>query len=74
MFARFIVPVERKSLLKIPLKYVTEVGQLNIVYVYVAGKLERRYVRLGPDESGMAVVLSGLNEGDRLVIPVTTNP
>ena len=74
MFARFIIPVESKSLLKIPLKYVTEVGQLNIVYVYADSELERRYVRLGPHEDGLTVVLSGLNEGDRLSIPAPKNP
>ncbi len=39
-----------------------------IVFVYADGKVERRSVTLGPDSSGQRRVLSGLRDGERVVL------
>ena len=38
------------------------------IFVYADGKVERRSVTLGPDGSGQRRVLSGLREGERVVL------
>ncbi|HSB42547.1 MAG TPA: efflux RND transporter periplasmic adaptor subunit, partial [Methylomirabilota bacterium] len=38
------------------------------IFVYAGGKVERRSVTLGPDGSGQRRVLSGLREGERVVL------
>jgi RND family efflux transporter MFP subunit len=38
------------------------------IFVYASGKVERRSVTLGPDASGQRRVLSGLREGERVVL------
>jgi RND family efflux transporter MFP subunit len=40
----------------------------DMVFVYANGKVERRGVTLGPDGSGQRRVLSGLRDGERVVL------
>jgi hypothetical protein len=39
-----------------------------MVFVYADGKAERRSVTLGPDTSGQRRVVSGLRDGERVVV------
>jgi multidrug efflux pump subunit AcrA (membrane-fusion protein) len=39
-----------------------------VVFVYADGKVERRSVTLGPDTAGQRRVLSGLRDGERVVV------
>jgi len=43
-------------------------GSGATVFVYVDGKAERRSVTLGPDSSGQRRVVSGLRDGERVVL------
>jgi multidrug efflux pump subunit AcrA (membrane-fusion protein) len=38
------------------------------IFVYADGKVERRRVTLGPDVAGQRRVLSGLRDGERVVV------
>ncbi|XOV88471.1 MAG: efflux RND transporter periplasmic adaptor subunit [Pseudomonadota bacterium] len=68
MFARFVIPDERRELLLIPANAVIEVGELNLVSVLSNGQLINRFVRLGRSQpGGQLVVTAGLAEGDRIV-------
>ena len=70
MYARLLVPAGRESLLLVPQDLVTEYGQLDIVWVIEDGRTDRRFIRAGREISpGMIEVISGLEEGDRLLPP-----
>jgi membrane fusion protein (multidrug efflux system) len=70
MYARLLVPAGRESLLLVPRDLVTEYGQLDIVWVIEDGRTDRRFIRAGREVSpGMIEIISGLDEGDRLLPP-----
>jgi RND family efflux transporter MFP subunit len=53
----------------VPADAVRTEGDAAVVFVYAAsGKVERRSVTLGPDVSGQRRVLSGLRDGERVVL------
>ncbi|MEX2223653.1 MAG: efflux RND transporter periplasmic adaptor subunit [Candidatus Rokuibacteriota bacterium] len=52
----------------VPAEAVRTDGSNTIVFVYADGKAERRSVTLGPDTSGQRRVLSGLRDGERVVL------
>ena len=53
----------------VPAEAVRTEGDASVVFVYTAsGKVERRSVTLGPDVSGQRRVLSGLRDGERVVL------
>ncbi|MGH7413097.1 MAG: efflux RND transporter periplasmic adaptor subunit [Candidatus Rokuibacteriota bacterium] len=57
----------------VPAEAVRTDGSDAIVFVFANGKAERRSVTLGPDTSGQRRVLSGLRDGERVVLsPPTT--
>jgi hypothetical protein len=43
-------------------------GAGSVIFVYTDGKAERRSVTLGPDTSGQRRVVSGLRDGERVVL------
>jgi len=68
MYARMLVPASRESLILIPLDYVSQYGQLDIVWVQSNGETKRRFIRTGREmEPGLMAVLSGLEEGELVV-------
>jgi RND family efflux transporter MFP subunit len=70
MYARLQVPAGERSRLLVPADRVARVGQLDVVWVVAERGADRRIVRLGqPVEGGMLEVLSGLDQGER-VLPV----
>jgi hypothetical protein len=52
----------------VPADAVRNEGDASVVFVYADGKVERRSVTLGPDVSGQRRVLSGLRDGERVVL------
>jgi hypothetical protein len=52
----------------VPADAVRTEGDAAVVFVYANGKVERRSVTLGPDVSGQRRVLSGLRDGERVVL------
>ncbi|RRJ84715.1 efflux RND transporter periplasmic adaptor subunit [Aestuariirhabdus litorea] len=70
MYARIRVPTEAVERVVIPRQYLTEVGQLNLVWVPRAGGVEKRVVRLGRVlADGRLEVIAGLSEGESLILP-----
>lgn len=69
MFARIAIPLGTEQRLLIPIHYVRQVGQLDVVWVLNDGVVERRFLRLGQRSEDHVRVISGLRPGDRLVVP-----
>lgn len=69
MFGRLIIPLGEEMVLVIPRKAVQNVGQLELVDVVVDGHTARRAVRTGRTFGDEVEILSGLREGEQVVIP-----
>ncbi len=83
MFGRILIPVQTESVLVIPRRAVREVGQLELVDAVTNGQTDRRTIRIGAtlreDELKIfpellrneqyVIVLSGLREGEEVVLP-----
>ena len=71
MYGRLEVPAGRRARLLIPETAVTRIGQLPFATsVDRDGHAERRWLTLGrPTEDGTLEVLSGLGEGERVLLP-----
>lgn len=69
MFGRLLIPLDEETLLVIPRKAVRRVGQIELVDVVEQGKTVRRAVRTGRTLNGDIEVLSGLREGEHVVLP-----
>ncbi len=83
-FGRVSVPVAEVKLLMVPKKSVIKRGQMELVFVAKDGKAALRLVKTGRALNGSIEVLSGLEEGEQVVIsdvakladgqPVTIQP
>jgi hypothetical protein len=69
MFGRLLIPLQEEEVLVIPRQAVQEVGQLELVEVVVNGQMSRRTVRIGRTLREDVEVLSGLREGEQVVLP-----
>ena len=70
LFGRLLVPSGEYEALVIPKNAVREAGQLYLVDVLDPdGYPQRRFVTLGKEHDDMVEILSGLNEGEEIVIP-----
>lgn len=68
MYARLLIPAGTEMLVLIPPSLVSAFGQLDVVWVYRDGRVDRRFVRLGRLFGTEQVeVTSGLDEGATLV-------
>jgi RND family efflux transporter MFP subunit len=68
MYAQLKIPAGQQSQLVIPADCIQVIGQLEIVSVKSAGRIERRYVRTGKKlDKGMVEVVSGLVEGEQVM-------
>lgn len=74
MFGRILIPLHEEEVLVIPRQAVREVGQLELVDVVEKGQLGRRTIRTGRIFGDDVEVLSGLREGEQVVLPVTSEP
>jgi RND family efflux transporter MFP subunit len=68
MFGRLLIPLDDESVLVIPRSAVELVGQLELVKVVEHDRLLRRAVKLGRAFGEEVEVLSGLCEGERIVV------
>ena len=71
MFGRLLIPLDDESVLVIPGSAVEQVGQLELVKVVEADRLRRRAVKLGRSFGEDVEVLSGLREGEQVVLRQT---
>lgn len=73
MFGRILIPLDEEQVLVIPRQAVRTVGQLELVEVVEKGRASRRAIRTGRFLDGNVEVLSGLHEGEQVVIPQSTS-
>jgi RND family efflux transporter MFP subunit len=71
MFGRIQIPLDEEQILVIPKSAVRNVGQLQLVDVLANGHPVRRAIRIGRTIGNEFEVLSGLHEGEQLVLPAT---
>lgn len=70
LFGRLRVPYGKYEALVVPIGAVRDVGQLMLVEaVGPDGHPQRRFVTLGQAHDGLVEVLSGLQEGEAVVVP-----
>ncbi|MBS0204587.1 MAG: efflux RND transporter periplasmic adaptor subunit [Planctomycetes bacterium] len=70
MFARMQIPLEEEDVLVVPRVAVRNVGQLELVDVVDSGHTSRRAVRTGRSFDADVEVLSGLQAGEQVAVPV----
>ena len=69
LFGRARFPVGQKQILKVPQKAILQRGQLVSVFVVDSSKiLHLRLIKTGRQYGDQFEVLSGLNDGDRIVV------
>jgi RND family efflux transporter MFP subunit len=69
MFGRILIPLKEEEVLVIPRQAVRNVGQLELVEVVDRGHTSRRSIRTGRTIEENVEVLSGLREGEQVLIP-----
>jgi RND family efflux transporter MFP subunit len=69
MFGRILIPLEEEEVLVVPRQAVRNVGQLELVEVVDNGQVSRRAIRTGRTLGENLEVLSGLTEGEQVVLP-----
>jgi RND family efflux transporter MFP subunit len=69
MFGRVLIPLDEEDVLVVPRQAVRNVGQLELVDVFERGRPSRRAVRTGRVFADHVEVLSGLQEGEQVVVP-----
>ena len=72
MFGRILIPLQEEQVLVIPRQAVQEVGQLELVEVVKNGQVSRRTIRTGRTLDENVEVLSGLREGEQVVLPAAS--
>jgi len=70
MFGRARFPLRRRRALVIPQAAVIERGQLKSIFIAENGIASSRLVTLGDHTSDAVEVLSGLNPGERVIVPI----
>jgi RND family efflux transporter MFP subunit len=69
MYARIRIPSGEAEQLLIPVAYVKQMGQLDIVWVLENNMAIRRFIRIGQKNGENVLIISGLSEGEQLVSP-----
>ena len=72
MFGRIQISRDEEQVLVIPRRAVRIVGQLELVEVVAGGHASRRAIRIGRTLGDDVEVLSGLQEGEKVLIVATT--
>ncbi len=72
MFGRILIPLEEEEVLLIPPQAVRKVGQLELVDVVDDGRAVTRAIRTGRNLEDGVEVLSGLREGEKVLLPATS--
>jgi membrane fusion protein (multidrug efflux system) len=72
MFGRIVIPLEEEQVLVVPRRAVRKVGQLELLDVAEDGRAAKRAIRTGRTLGDQVEVLSGLSEGEKVVLPAIT--
>ena len=68
MFGRVLIPLDAESVLVLPRQAVRNVGQLDLVEAIGRGRSSRRTERTGRVFADDIEVLSGLQQGEQVII------
>jgi len=68
MYAKLLIPINKRRAVVIPKKAVIEVGQLKMVNVFENNRFIRIYVKTGADTEEGIEILGGLNENDKVAV------
>ena len=68
MFGRLRIPVGTEQVILIPRKYVSRIGQISLARVRTDSRVTRRLIKVVPHDDKMLRVLSGVREGERLIL------
>jgi RND family efflux transporter MFP subunit len=74
LFGRIYIPVGKEQFLAIPKNAVRNVGQLELVEVVQDGKTITRSIRSGRTLGDDIEILSGLREGEKIVVRANSKP
>jgi multidrug efflux pump subunit AcrA (membrane-fusion protein) len=70
MFGRLFIPTGSDTPLTVSSRAIESIGQIQQVWVLPEGNVpQRRYVRTGRVYADRVEILSGLQEGERVVVP-----
>lgn len=67
-----ITTVTKENVLLVPVRAITRQGQNRVVKVLTPGGTETRAVRVGTSNDQSAEIVSGVQEGDEVILPTTT--
>jgi multidrug efflux pump subunit AcrA (membrane-fusion protein) len=67
-FGRLYVEESSRPAILVPASAVYRLGQLEVVQVLQNGRAIRRYVRSGSGRDDKVEIISGLKEGDRILV------
>lgn len=76
MYAQVLIPAGKVEVVSIPSSYLAQIGQLEMVWVLADGTAAQRFVKTGNALKGSNAeaprieIISGLEEGEVVVIPV----
>lgn len=68
MFGRLRVPVDTHSVVLVPKRAVSHIGQLEVVRIEEKGTWRRIFVKTGREIQGKVEILSGLQGGERVAL------
>ena len=71
MYARLKIPSGEDEVVVIPEELISDVGQLDVVWVFINETRQRRIVKLGDNRPEGVIVHAGLSSGEILVRPGT---
>jgi multidrug efflux pump subunit AcrA (membrane-fusion protein) len=72
LFGRALFDAGKRKVLAVPSAGVMERGQLQSVYIAEDNIAHTRLVTIGTKVKDKVEVLSGLNQGDRVIVPIPT--
>jgi len=73
MFGRLLIPVGEERIILVPREAIQTIGQVDCVDVAIESTRIRRAVRLGREIDDHVEILSGLSEGESIVIDAPSN-
>ena len=74
LYAQLHLPFENTQGVLVNPNWIHDFGQLSMMYVINADKIERRFVRLGEQIDNQQHIITGLKAGDKIAVdyqPIT---
>jgi len=72
-FGRVSVPVAQVNALRVPTSAIVDRGQMEIAFVVTNQQTQMRLVKTGKQLEGTVEIVSGLNDGDQIIVDTPKN-